>query len=560
MYFDEDRASYAIRFVENLKLVDDFHGQPFKLIPWQRSIVWDVYGTMNDRGVRRYRYVYVECAKKNAKSAFTSGIGNLHLFNPFEPNGQIVICAGDREQAEETIYNPLVEMIEQDKSLIKRVRIRDSKKEIENKETGTTLKVISAEAFTKHGWNISCCIFDELHVQPNRHLYDTMLKGAGLARRQPIWWFITTSGDDPDRVSIAWEVHEKAYNILQARASKNKEKDISTWYPVICAYDGDDIYNEKNWKKANPSLGVALQIEDLRDLAMEAKLHPADERLFRWLNLCQWVTTKLSSWLSLDLFDATVGDWDRSSLLGKECFIGGDFSTTTDLSGICLLFPPQDGQDGFDDWRAIWDCWIPEENMKARVAEDKVPYDQWAADSWIYPTPGTVIDYTVIEERIQEARKLYKVQELDIDKSFAAMLIQRLEKDHLTCVDIPQQYATLTDPINEVERLLGKTRKVTQEDGTVLELPLLTHENNPAARWCFGNASIVKNGNGQKKLVKEHRGRNLDRTKRIDLMIAFVCAMARARFHKTLKSVYAKRGVRRLGESEKQKAEGQSAQ
>src|SRR5258706_10964556 len=200
--FDEAKAERAVKFMELMKLTGDFHGQPFKLIPWQKNIVWDVYGTMNARGVRQYRYVYVSCAKKNAKSQLTSGIGNKHLFDKEEPNGQIVLCAGDREQAEQTIYYPLVEMIEQDSSLIKRVKITDSKKLIENKETGTTLKVISAESYTKHGLNVSCCIFDELHAQPNRDLYDVMIKSAGLARRQPIWWVITTAGDDPDRVSI----------------------------------------------------------------------------------------------------------------------------------------------------------------------------------------------------------------------------------------------------------------------------------------------------------------------------------------------------------------------
>ena len=130
-------------------------------------------------------------------------------------------------------------------------------------------------------------------------------------------------------------------------------------------------------------------MEDLRDLANEAKLHPADERLFRWLNLNQWITTKLSSWLPIDLFDATVGEWGRADLLGKECYLGMDLSTTTDLSAICLVFPPQ---DDFDDWRVIWDCWIPEDNMKDRIREDHVPYDVWAAAGWIQPTEGNVID------------------------------------------------------------------------------------------------------------------------------------------------------------------------
>lgn len=544
--FDQEKAEKAVRFIELLKLTGDFHGLPFKLMPWHRQIIWDVFGTMNARGVRQYRYVYVECAKKNSKSGLSSGIGNLQLFRRDEPHGRIKICAGDKNQARETIYEPLVEMIEQDPALIRRVRITDSQKHIENKETGTVLEVISSEAYSKHGPSNSLVIFDELHTQPNRDLYDVMLKGSGLARRQPLWVFLTTAGDDPDRVSIAWEVHEKAASIIAARETGDKSKDLDTWYPVIYAYNGDDIYNEKNWKQANPSLGITLQIEDLRDLANEAKLAPADERLFRWLNLNQWVTTKLTSWLPLDLFDATVGDWTRGDLLGKDCYLGMDLSTTTDLSAICLVFPPQ---DGLEDWRVIWDCWIPRENMQERIDEDHVPYDQWAAGGYIQPTDGNVIDYDVIEERIREVRKLYNVIELDGDKTFATQLWQHMEKEKLTCVDIPQHFSTLTDPINEVEVLLKKRRKIIDDDESVIELPVLTHEAHPVARWCFGNASIIKNGNAQKKLVKEHKGRGLDRTKRIDLTIAWVCAMARAKFYKSTESVYKKRGVRRLGVS-----------
>jgi phage terminase large subunit-like protein len=138
-------------------------------------------------------------------------------------------------------------------------------------------------------------------------------------------------------------------------------------------------------EEGKPSLGTTLQLDDLRDLAKEAKLKPEDERLFRWLNLNQWVTYKLTSWLKLDLFDSTVGDWRRTDLLDADCYLGMDLSTTTDLSAICLVFPPQ---KDWDDWRVIWDCWIPEKNMKERIDEDHVPYDKWAAAGWIQPTEG----------------------------------------------------------------------------------------------------------------------------------------------------------------------------
>jgi len=534
--FDEIKAKKATTFIESLCHTGDFHGQRFELFPWERQIVWDVFGTMNKRELRQFRTVYIEIPKKNGKSEFVGALAVKHLFDRDEPNGEIYGCAGDRSQAS-IIFDTAVEMIMQEPTLANMerkgiVRIRDSYKLIENRDTGTTYKVLSAESFTKHGYRPSIVLFDELHVQPNRDLWDVMTKGSFLARRQPLLWVITTAGDDPDRVSIGWEVHEKAEAVIRAREAGNTSKDIETWYPVIYSYEGEDIYNEKNWHQANPSLGLSLQVEDLQAIAAEAKLSPADERTFRWLNLNQWITTKLTGWLPIDLFDST--NWgpemSRNELLGAECFPGGDFSTTTDLSGTCLVFPPQEWTtvepDGtpvehvLNDWHSIWDCWIPEDNMRDRIREDHVPYDQWVAEGWIIPTPGNWIDYTRIENRWVEYKELYRIVEATLDFSFATMLIQRLQQEYMiNVVEGRQTYQDLTDPMNYLELLLRSGR--------------IKHEPNPVARWCFGNTSISKNGNAQIKYVKERKGRNLDRTKRIDLTVAWVLSMQRARFYQT---------------------------
>jgi phage terminase large subunit-like protein len=528
--FDQAKAARAIRFIENLKHTKSpFHGQLFTLFDWQRPIISDVYGTVNSRGLRQYRYVYLEVPKKNGKSEIVAALGLFHVFADHEINGQVYGCAGDKEQAT-LVFDVAVEMIDQIPALKKRAKLNLSTKMITDRVSGTFYKAVSAEAYTKHGLNLSACIFDELHVQPNRDLFDVMTKGAGDARLQPIWWLITTAGDDPDRVSIGWEVHEKAENILRARKAKDKEKDITTWYPVIYSYQGEDIYNEKNWKIANPSLGKTFDTEKIREAAMEAKLSPADERLFRWLRLNQWVTTKLTGWLPVDLFDATTAkDWTRADLLGKDCYLGLDLSSTTDLSALCSVFPPQKSQR---DWRVIWDCWVPEDNMKERIRHDKVPYDAWAAEGWIYPTPGNVIDYDLIEKRILECKELYKILEVDADKTFAGMLLQRLQQQGVECVDIPQTYAQLTDPMNYIEILL-RSKQTIKVNGQPVEIPMLTHEPNPVARWCFGNTSIHKNGNAQIKFVKESKGRGVVRTKRIDLTAAWVFATSRAKFYAT---------------------------
>ena len=106
------------------------------------------------------------------------------------PGGQIYCCAAEREQAS-LVYKAAKQMIGQDETLGELLNVVDSKKEIYNRETGTYLKVLSAEAYSKHGINPTVVIFDELHAQPNRELWDVMTFGAGSARKEPLWWVIT---------------------------------------------------------------------------------------------------------------------------------------------------------------------------------------------------------------------------------------------------------------------------------------------------------------------------------------------------------------------------------
>lgn len=251
------------------------------------------------------------------------------------------------------------------------------------------------------------------------------------------------------------------------------------------------------------------------------------------------MTTKLATWQPLQLFDQTVGDWDRVDLAGKDCYIGLDLSATTDLSAIAGVFPPQGTQI---DWRVIWDPFIPEVGMKQRIIQDKVPYDKWTEGKWLTATSGDMIDYTEIYKRIVLWKTLYNVKEIAADRAFAAMLLQVLQKEGLVCVDVPQTFQQLTDPLNQTEILL-KGKPLGPEDKAVNGVLLtgqMTHENSPVARWCFGNTSIAKNGQGFIKYVKEHRGRSVVRTKRIDTTAAWITAMARARFYQGSMDISAK--------------------
>ena len=513
MNHDKNRALEVIEFIQMLNLTDDFYGKPFVLQDWQHEILWDVYGTVNKQGYRQYRYAYLEIPKKNAKTTTIAALALKHLALD-APGGQIYCCAADREQASLT-YNAAIQMIEQDEDLQEIFKIIDSKKLIKNKETGTFLRVLSAEAFTKHGINPTVVIFDELHAQPNRELWDVMTFGSGAARKEPLWWVITTSGDDPDKVSIGWEVHE------YARKIKNGEIIDPYWYVKIYGAPMDaDIFDEKTWYMANPSLGVTIDIESVRQEAIGARNDPSKEKLFRWLRLNQWVSLKSTSWLPLTLWDSSQGDWSRADLVGKKCYAGLDLSSTTDITGLALLFPPQ---DKLEDWRAIFEAWVPEDNMKKRVKEDHVPYDLWIKNKYMDVTPGDVIDYDFIKARILALAGQYDMEALGCDPWNATQLMNELDKEGINVVEVRQTIACMSPAMKFFEQVIKSGQ--------------FSHEKNPVARWCFGNVSVHMDGNENMKPKK------VSRKERMDIIVALIDAFFVG--HKLYKpeSIYRKRGV-----------------
>jgi len=506
--FNKQRSLEVVEFVQLLNLTDDFYGQPLVLQNWQHEIIWNVYGTVNEQGLRQFRYAYLEIPKKNGKTTLIAALGLYHLvMDP--PGGQIYCCAADREQAG-LAYGAALQMIEQNEDLQGILKVTDSKKLIINRKTGTFLKVLSAEAYTKHGINPTVVIFDELHAQPNRDLWDVMTFGSGSARREPLWWVITTAGDDPDRLSIGWEQHE------YAKCIQNGEKTDPYWYVKIYNVPDDcDIFDEANWYKANPSLGVSLLLESVRQEAIGAKNDLAKEKLFRWLRLNQWVSLKRLGWLPLTLWDLTIGKWAKADLLGKKCYIGLDLSSTGDLTGACALFPPQ---EGIEDWRSIYECWIPADNMKERILKDHVPYGKWEKTNHLTATPGNAVDYDFVEARLLAMNELYQVAAVCPDPWNSRMLTQRLDKAGIQIVEVPQTMASMSPSMKEYERLL-KTGNYT-------------HEDHPVARWCFGNVIVAVDGNGN---IKPMKNKSIEK---IDLQVAEINAMSIAMAMEPQISVY----------------------
>ena len=158
-----------------------------------------------------------------------------------EERGEVYGCAADRQQAS-IVFEVAADMVRMCPALNKRVKILASQKRIVYQSTNSFYQVLSAEAYSKHGFNIHGVVFDELHTQPNRKLFDVMTKGSGDARTQPLYFLITTAGTDTN--SICYETHQKAKDIIEGR------KIDPTFYPVIYgAEETDDWTDPKVWKK-----------------------------------------------------------------------------------------------------------------------------------------------------------------------------------------------------------------------------------------------------------------------------------------------------------------------
>ena len=497
--FDEKKARRVIRFIECLKHTKgEFHGKPFKLLPWQEKIIRDVFGTVRDKdpSMRQYNQVYIEIGKKNGKSELGAALALNMLINDDEWKAEVYSCASDCQQAA-IVFDVAVDMVKQNPTLSKLIKIIPSTKRMVYQPTGSIYQVLSSEVATKHGLNVSACIFDELHTQPTRALYDVMTQGSGDARRQPLWFFLTTAGTD--RNSVCWEVHQKALDILEGR------KHDPRFYPVVYGLPDDaDWQDEQNWHKCNPSLGYTITIDKVRDAYRKALETPADENMFRQLRLNQWVKQSIR-WMPMDKWDECGAPVIPGDLEGRVCYAGLDLSSTSDLTTLVLVFPPSDESEPYVILPFFW---LPEETLPLRVRRDHVPYDQWAKRGYIHTTEGNVIHYGYIEEFIEELGTKYNIREIAFDRWGAVQMTQNLEGLGFTVVPFGQGYKDMSPPTKELMRLVLEHR--------------LVHGGHPVLRWNMDNAFVRTDPAGNLKIDKQKS------TEKVDGAVALVMALDRA--------------------------------
>ncbi|MEG0986853.1 MAG: terminase TerL endonuclease subunit [Clostridia bacterium] len=506
-HYEKRRADRAVSFIQSLKHTKGvWSGKPFLLFPWQEQIIRDLFGTIKESGYRQFNTSFVEICKKAGKSELAAAVALYMLCADNEEGAEIYGCANDRQQAA-IVFNVARDMVLQSPLLLERIKIVESQKRLVYMPTRSIYQALSSDVASKYGYNVHACIFDELLGQPNRKLYDVMTKGSGAARKQPLNFVITTAGSDKN--SICYEVHAKAVDLLEGR------KKDATFYPVVySAPENADWTDSKVWKKANPSLGRTVDIEYYQQRCESAKENPAEEIQFRQFHLCQWTNTTVR-WMPMDKWDACRSNFTMDDLEGRGCYAGLDLSSTSDLTALALVFPPE-GES--DPYYVVPFFWLPKETLDLRVRRDHVMYDIWEKQGFIHTTEGNVVHYGFIERFIVELGERFNIREIAYDRWNASMMVQTLQDDGFTMIPFGQGFRDMSNPTKDLMRL-------------VLDKSLLQN-GHPVLRWNIDNIHVRTDPAGNLKIDKEKS------TEKVDGAVALVMALDRAMKNQGGGSVY----------------------
>lgn len=501
LVFDPAAAQLAISFFSLLKhSKGEWAGQTIILEPWQQFVLWVLFGwkkVVDGQLVRRFNISYLEVARKNGKSTLAAGVGIYLMVADGEPGAEVYSAATKKDQARIT-HSEATRMVKSSPALRKRLTVfRDN---IHIKDTASKFEPLGRDTDSMDGLNIHGAIIDELHAHKTRDMVD-ILETAQGARRQPLQFEITTAGFD--RESICYQHHEYTEKVLEGTVQDD------TWFGIIFSIDKDDDWEDPNtWLKSNPNLGISKKFEYMRDQAAKAKEMPSKLNAFLRLDLDVWTQSE-TKWIPIEHWLACGKMVDPVGMRGRSVYAGLDLSSTTDISALILVAPPQIGED---ELQVLCRFWIPEESMHLRSKRDRVPYDAWVRQGYITATPGNVIDYDYILSQIDEDAQTYDLQEIAFDRWGATRIVQSIEDMGLTCVQFGQGFASMSPPMKELEKLILSHK--------------LAHGNNPVLNWMADNlvAAVDPAGN-----IKPDKQRSIEK---IDGMVGLIMALDRVVRHK----------------------------
>ena len=493
------RGERVIAFIERYcKAPEGAHvGQPITLEDFQKKFILDVYD--NPHGTHT---AILSIARKNGKTALIAGILLAHLIGPEAvQNSQIVSGALSRDQAA-IVFKLAVKMINLNEALQDLVHIIPSTKTLVGLAKNVEFRALSAEGKTTHGLSPILAILDETgQVKgPQDEFVDAVVTAQG-AHEAPLLMVISTqAATDADLLSI-W---------IDDALKGEDPKTVCHLYTTPMEMD---ILDKDSWKLSNPALGKFRSEPDMQKLAEKASRMPSAENTFRNLNLNQRVST-VSPFIAKQTWDTCLGDLPPIYEC-DEVWAGLDLSARTDLTACVFL-----GRKG-EKYYTYPTVWTPEIGLVDRAKRDRVPYDLWVKQGYLFTTPGATVDYEYVAKHIGEIASDVKIlHAIAFDRWRIDVFKKECDKLglELPLVAFGQGFKDMSPALDTLEAQLLNAR--------------IVHNNNPALNMAAANAVVVKDPAGGRKLDKSKA------TNRIDPMVALAMACGVSNFEETKQATY----------------------
>ena len=495
-HFSQERAEEIIQLIELLPHVKGrWSTADLSLENFQCFILTTVFGWIDDNGYRRFRKAYLRFARKNAKSTVSAGVGIYMLAADGEPGAEIVSAATTRDQAR-IIYDMAKEMVRREPDLRQALGLEVFGGSTQAgvikcvKNAGTFLPLSREAGGDKDGGSPHCNLIDEFHAHKTSAMYDVLDTGTG-ARKQPLTWIVTTAG--ANKHGPCYEMDKYCESILAGH------HDDERFFGIIYQLDDDDEWDDESvWIKANPGLGVCVNLEDLQSKATAAKSSVRLRDSFQTKHLNRWINAS-QSWMDMVRWSECVvpDEFDWSVFRGQRCWIGLDLSSKKDITAISYLWSLD------DKWYTLGKYYMPDAVIHSERMG--VVYKEWAEQGHLTLMSGAVIDFETVQSQIIKDASEFRVEGVAIDPWNGQQMMQNLIAEGVPVIEMRPTLGNMSEPMKTLEAL-------------VLQKKIL-HNNNPALSWMMSNV-VAKVDDKDNVLPTKDQAEN-----RIDGVAALISAL-----------------------------------
>lgn len=500
-YWDIDASEKILDYAETLTIAEGESPQQVKLKEFQYFDIGSLFGWKKMNGYRRFRRSYLSMARQQGKSFINGIIGTyIAAFGNYN-YGKLFTASTKRRQAR-IAWEEMAKFINIDEDLQELFEVKDYKSLITCNLTNCTIEALSKEGGLEDGHRSIFSSLDEIHQIPTNHIYKALYNGT-RSLKETLLSMITTRGFDINSESFSYSIDSYAIGVLESTITAE-----DFFADIYCLDKGDDIFDEKNWIKANPYLATTPEgMEILRQDAQTAKdMGAAELRDFKTKSMNIWARNEDIQFVDLEKWQKCGVSKTIAEFKGKTCYCGIDLSHGGDLTTISLEFP-------FNDKFYIYShSFMPKGRLQEHIESDLAPYDIWCENELITVTGGVneyKNDYKFIISHLKKLIEEYQlnIKAIGYDPHNADGFLSDLEELGIPLIEVTQSAKFLNDATVDMQ-LNVKSEKIEYD------------KSNELLSWSFSNAKVVSNSFGEIKVDKEKNARN----RRIDPVDACIDA------------------------------------